>query len=154
MQWKYLRLCVFYIGVSCASHTGYGAEAPELLVGIGIFRTHAISSVLPEYPASSLSAGHVGPAVIELRLSDEGTLRYSHVLEAPDSMIGSAVRDAVKRWSFRPFYVIEGGKTHPIAARSRLIFYFLLVDYRPLVIDAAAETNPKYLRDRPNDSHQ
>lgn len=118
--------------------TAYGvADSRVLVVGVVVFRAAASSVVLPAYPRASLSAGHQGRAVVELRVSETGKVIWAHVLEAPDRAIGSTVQAAVMRWSFRPFIGI--GRKDPFIAQSRLIFYFKAVDGKPVVIDAAAE---------------
>jgi hypothetical protein len=57
-------------------------------------------------------------------------------LEAPDEAIGSATRAAVVRWTFQPFTVPGKGA---VSAKSRLIFYFRIINNKPVVIDAAAD---------------
>jgi hypothetical protein len=64
------------------------------------------------------------------------------VLETPDQEIAAAVKDAVSRWSFLPFQGSDsGGKglKRLYAVRSRVVFYFRLVDGKPVIIDAGAE---------------
>jgi TonB family protein len=124
--------------ISCV---GFGArclaaESDVILVGVGILRAHAVTAGLPPYPRSSLAAGHKGIAVVEVQVSESGEVTLAHILEAPDPAIGSAVEATVRCWTFRPF-LASSDKKH-FAARSRLIFYFRLIEGKPVVVDAAA----------------
>jgi len=63
-----------------------------------------------------------------------GMVTETKVLEAPDTPIANAVETAVKRWTFRPF-LVEG---KPVTFKSRVIFYFRVLDRKPVVVDATA----------------
>lgn len=107
-----------------------------VVVGTPIFRAYAVSAALPKYPASSLSAGHEGRAVLRVLVSESGRPLSAQVLEAPDSAIASAAREAVLQWTFRPF--VLHGRNSPSRAESRLVFYFQIVGGKPRVVDAAS----------------
>jgi TonB family protein len=132
------RVLRILVVIDClVASMGYAADDSRIvLVGVRVFRSHAVSLLLPEYPSSSLSRGHEGRAVAEVRVSKAGKVTRADVLEAPDQLIAAAVEAAVVRWSFRPF--IEVGTKRPLVVQSRLIFYFKLASGKPLVVDAAA----------------
>jgi len=129
---------ILLVVVFCSVNTALsGDDSRVLWLGIGVLREQATFVVLPEYPTSSSSAGRAGRVVVEVRVSERGKVLHVHVLETPDHAIGLAVESAVMRWSFRPF--AGGGKQERFSVQSRLIFYFSLVNGKPVVIDAAAE---------------
>ena len=115
----------------------FSGAKQELMIGAGVLRQGAVSVVSPIYPASSISAGHEGLAVVDVRVSHRGKVAYVGVIEAPDPAIGEAVKSAVKQWTFSPFR--DRAKKVRYAVRSRLIFYFRKINGRPVVVDAAAE---------------
>jgi hypothetical protein len=112
------------------------ADLTVYRVGIGVLRQQVSEAVLPEYPLSSLSAGHAGRDVVDVWVSDSGKVLRVNTLEAPDRAISLAVEFAVRRWTFRAF--LGTRNEGPFSVRSRLIFYFNLVDGKPTVVDAAA----------------
>jgi TonB family protein len=109
----------------------------ELVLGLGIFRDHATSVVLPRYPESSVRSGHSGRTVVDVRLSD-GKITDARILEAPDEEIARSVKTALSMWSFRPF--TQAGVPVRFPIRSRVILYFRLIDGKPIVIDPVAES--------------
>lgn len=107
-------------------------ESRIVIVGPGILRHFAESTVLPEYPAISFRARHTGVAVIEVTVSMTGRVSDTKILQAPDRQIASSVETALKGWTFRP--LLLSGK--PITMKSRLIFYFRVANRKAVVIDA------------------
>jgi TonB family protein len=122
--------------------TAMMSDEQELLVGMGVFRDHATSVVLPSYPVSSISAGHSGRAVIDVRVSGRGKVTDVRVIEAPDEDIAASVKAAIARWSFSPFQAADAHTVY--AVRSRLIFYFRVIGGKPVVTDAAAEAIQRF----------
>jgi TonB family protein len=120
-------------------------DTEALVVGPTVFRAHAESVILPDYPLSSYKANHTGVAVVEVTVSATGKVTQTKVLESPDKPIADAVEAAVKRWSFHPLLV--AGK--PEVMKSRLIFYFRVVDHKSSVVDAIAENPVRDERARP-----
>ena len=102
-----------------------------------IFRSHAITVIKPGFPAPSFAAKHFGPAIAEVSISETGVVNRVAVLEAPDADIASAVEQALKQWTFRPFKNTDhNGREERFEAVSRLLFYFRVADNQPVVIDA------------------
>lgn len=120
---------------SSASALFAADEGKHIVISSTVLRTLAITAPLPEYPASSIAAGHEGRAVVVLTYDERGVPNSATLLEAPDSAVGEATRVAVLRWRFRPM-TVDG---HRVASQTkgRLIFYFLLRPGGPSVTDAA-----------------
>ena len=118
----------------------YGADEPKtVLVSPSVLRGLAYSTTLPNYPVSSFKANHTGVAVIEIVIGETGKVEKRMVLQAPDQPTARSVDDAVKRWEFHPF--LASGS--PVPMKGRLIFYFRVLDGRPVVFDATASPPPK-----------
>ncbi len=111
-------------------------KEPIILVSPMIFRTHATTVLLPEYPSYSQKAGHVGRVTAEVDIAGNGKTTAIRILEAPDSAMGDSVRSALLKWAFRPFRRMDNQSA--LAARSRLIFYFSIKDGKATVVDGAA----------------
>jgi hypothetical protein len=111
--------------------------ATTVLVGMPIFRSHAITAVKPVFPAASFAAKHFGPAIAEVSVAETGVVTKVAVLEAPDAAIAAAVERALKQWTFRPFKSTDrDGREERFEATSRLLFYFRMADNQPIVVDA------------------
>ncbi len=95
---------------------------------------------MPEFPPASIEAGHTGLGLVEFHVSDQGKVTYAHALDAPDDAIRAVLEQTLRRWTFHPQ---EGrgpdGRGRLMPFYSRMIFYFEIVDGKPVVIDAAAE---------------
>lgn len=87
-------------------------------------RKLAVHAPVPRYPAPSLAGNVSGVAVATVSIDVAGTPESVRVLEAPDDLIGTAVREAVQQWRFKSFGV-------PI--RGELIFYFHIASEQGVV---------------------
>ena len=87
---------------------------------------------LPAYPAASVTAGTSGVAVAEFRTDTAGKVVWADVLEAPDSAVAGAVREAVMQWTFEPVTIL-GRENEPRARAGKLIFYFVVENGRGVV---------------------
>lgn len=76
---------------------------------------------LPDYPRSSIAAGHQGLAVMELEIRADGTVREFSVLQAPDSAISNSMAAYVRGFRLGPS---RFGRI-PLR-RGKLLYYFLL----------------------------
>jgi TonB family protein len=103
---------------------------------LDVFRLQAILTILPTYPASSVSQNRSGTAVAEILVSQAGKVVDLRILEAPDAAISASVTDAVTRWTFHPL-VTGDNVSHPM--KGRLIFYFKINKGKPIVIDVIAQ---------------
>ena len=56
----------------------------------------------PRYPSASLDDGTTGVAVASILLGFDGRMERVDVLEAPDSHVADAVRDALGQWVLPP----------------------------------------------------
>lgn len=108
-------------------------DVQTIKVGSSVFRGSVSSFVLPQYPDKSTRAKVQGVAVASVLVETNGSVLSVDVLEAPDSLIGDAVRLAVRRWRFRPFVVLDA----PARALGRLVFYFKIVDGKGEVAEPA-----------------
>lgn len=105
------------------------ATAPANVRAIGVrfseagLRKTATHAPFPDYPPASLAKKTGGVAVVSLRVGFDGRVEQLDVVEAPDSAIGAAVRNAVQRWTFRPATV--GTAPEPWKVRGKLTFYFV-----------------------------
>ncbi len=89
-------------------------------------RRLAVTSVAPEYPASSLEAGASGIAVADVIAAQTGVVQSVEILEAPDQAIADAVRAALTRWKFP-------AGSFPI--HGKLTFYFRIEKGKGRVLD-------------------
>src|SRR6202040_3412128 len=85
-------------------------------------RKSASKSTMPEYPDDAVKDRKQGVAVAELQYDGKGDVTEATILEAPASIIGQAVINAIKQWKFKP----STYKSEPISVRGKLTFYFVL----------------------------
>ncbi|HEV8368245.1 MAG TPA: TonB family protein [Pyrinomonadaceae bacterium] len=83
-------------------------------------RKLAIKKVMPDFPDASKTSGSKGVAVVQLRIDQRGNAAEVEVLQAPDTLTGSAVSNAVKQWAFEPF--TANGQAAQV--RGKLTFYY------------------------------
>ena len=95
--------------------TVVAAQTPVAKTAEISLRQMAVTSVTPEYPASSVKAGVSGIAVADVIAAATGIVQSIEVLEAPDQAIADAVRAALNQWKFSAF-------RYPMQAK--LTFYF------------------------------
>jgi rhodanese-related sulfurtransferase len=91
------------------------AQAPAAKTAEMSLRRAAVTSVTPEYPASSVKAGVSGIAVADLIAAATGIVQSIEVLEAPDQAIADAVRAALNQWKF---------PAAPFPMQAKMTFYF------------------------------
>ncbi len=91
------------------------AQAPAAKTAEISLRRLAVTSVTPEYPASSIKAGVSGIAVADLVAAATGGVQSVEVLEAPDQAIADAVRAALNQWTF---------PAAPFPMQAKMTFYF------------------------------
>ncbi len=84
----------------------------------------AVAGPLPEFPMVALRARIRGLTVIEVTVSDRGTVVSTRAVKALPFGITEAAVDAAKRWLFRPLVV--DGKRVPF--RSEIVFHFVDTD--------------------------
>jgi len=101
-----------------------------------IAETIATNKTLPRYPDSSFKLGHQGVVVVDISVSSRTAQVECNVLQAPDTSIALAVVTAVQQWQFKPF-LVDG---MPASFRSRLLFYFLVKQGKPSVIDPVSSS--------------
>lgn len=116
------------------SQTASAVEGPAEVVP-GVLRSHATSAPLPVYPGHERNSKD-GRVVVSVIVDVTGRVRTPQILETSDQGMANAVLAAVKKWEFKPFLAAENKK--PVEVVGRLIFYFVVRNGRPLVIDAAA----------------
>ncbi|HKN83583.1 MAG TPA: energy transducer TonB, partial [Pyrinomonadaceae bacterium] len=91
-------------------------------VGEDGIRRSAAKSTMPEYPRDAVKDGKQGVAVAELQYDGKGDVTEANIIEAPATIVGQSVIDAIKQWKFRPS-TLNG---EPISVRGKLTFYFVL----------------------------
>lgn len=109
-------------------------------IGANVLRRNAIEAPAPEYPLQSFRAGREGTVVATMLVETDGSVSTVDVLEAPDALMGSSVEAKLKRWRFKPF---TNSADEPIRATGRLVFYFVIRNGHPVVIDATRLSPPK-----------
>lgn len=78
-------------------------------------------NVIPVYPKEAKQAGLAGTVVVELQLSDQGTVVSVRVISSTDAVFEVPAVDAAKKLLFRPARDKAG---QPIAAAVRFTFRF------------------------------
>ena len=79
-------------------------------------REQARTAPLPDYPVDALAKQRSGVAVASIAVGEDGHTASADILEAPDAAIGTAVKQALSKWTFIPL---------PQAIRqATLTFYF------------------------------
>jgi TonB family protein len=78
----------------------------------------------PEYPTPSLQSGTEGIVVVEVVVSDSGSVDTITLMEAPDQPTADAVGTALRQWRFAPL-TYQG---RPARMRAKLFFYFVTLD--------------------------
>jgi TonB family protein len=105
-----------------AEHTGTPAGASTLLtrsggaagstpggtkqvqVSSGVMATNLVESHEPDYPRLAKLSHLEGPVVMEVLISDRGTVDRINVVKGHRLLRGAAM-DAVKNWKYRPYTV-------------------------------------------------
>lgn len=131
-MWR-LLLSLTTVGVMLVS-TASG-QGRRVVVASTTLREFAIVAPTPEYPRSSALAGIQGRVVVSVSYDSKGLPTVS-LIEAPDADIGTATREALLRWRFRPFLLDDNSTASQ--TRGRLVFYFKQKNGNTMVTDAAA----------------
>jgi hypothetical protein len=79
-------------------------------------RRFAVSAPKPEYPATSVSRGSTGVAVLLLEIGKGGSPTLVKVLQAPDDAIAQSLSKTVGQWRFR--------SNGPSQYSGKLTFYY------------------------------
>jgi TonB family protein len=97
-----------------------------------ILRNQAQTVVMPRFPPTSLAQGQTGRVVVVLQVSETGKVADLKILESTYPAMGKEVDFALRRWSFMTIKL--QGK--PVPFQGRLIFYFGIINGKPVVVDA------------------
>lgn len=107
-----------------ATHFPAHAQGVSRTDEVGI-RWSAIQAPKPVYPKAAIDKGMTGVVVASLLIGVDGRVETVVVLEAPDPLLASAVREAVKQWTFPPrSYAGPNGKSIQTKLAGNLTFYF------------------------------
>jgi len=120
------------LGASCAERASVPAKVPGARLDEAIVWLTATKTVRPAYPAASVAAGRQGVAVASIVGAADGLMERVDVLEAPDSRVAEAVRNALMQWVFEPLTV--EGESERLRIQGKVTFYFLLDDGVPRVL--------------------
>jgi len=96
-------------------------------------RRLSVKAQAPAYPSTSLANNITGVAVAAVTIDVNGTVRDVTIVDSPDDATGTAVRNAVLRWTFRPL----GVSSPADLINGKLIFYFHLQNGRGVVSSPA-----------------
>ncbi|MGA2261269.1 MAG: energy transducer TonB [Acidobacteriota bacterium] len=112
-------------------HTGIGRENTStqdtLSTSEAGLRRMAQYAPKPAYPSASIEKKKSGVAVASVLTGVDGNVETVVVLEAPDDLIGSAVREAVMQWKFTPSRL--GGPDGPkTRTYGKLTFYYRITN--------------------------
>jgi len=123
-RWATCRCTVVIVTLSAAAGCSWTpADEPWGKTHESVLRQRATYQPKPEYP-SALREGSVGGVVVaDVWLAPNGRLDSVQIVQAPNSELGEATREALLRWSFDPFPRPEG-IDRDVRIRSKLTFYF------------------------------
>ena len=130
-----LKTIVFICVASCAV-TCWALEGPQV-VGSMVLRRLAVVTTLPDYPSASFSNGVQGLVVVAVICDRDANVSGADILQSPDEATAAATIAAVKRWKFRRELVQQGSSRRSVTGR--LLFYFRIVNGKPMVIDGGGE---------------
>ena len=106
----------------------------------------------PRYPAASLGNGTAGVAVASILIGFDGRMERVDVLEAPDSHVADAVRDALGQWVLPPIR-FDHNPGVPYKGMATMVFYFLIEEGEGRVVSgpvlAAERSAAEPADDRP-----
>lgn len=91
----------------------------------------------PRYPSASLDDGTTGVAVASILLGFDGRMERVDVLEAPDSHVADAVRDALGQWVLPPIR-FDNNPEVPYKGMATMVFYFLIEEGEGRVVSGPA----------------
>lgn len=116
-----LSLLLFY--TTLTPPLAHGQQKPTVIrVSELSLRRAAIKTVMPAFPQESIAKRAKGVVVAELVFDPTGDVFRARILEAPDSLTGAAVLEAVKQWKFRP-QSVQGSEVY---IRGKLTFYYVI----------------------------
>lgn len=123
--------------IAASAQRNVANEQRTVKVAISYFHSVLMrTSVRPHYPAEAISKKKEGVAVAAIALDTRGNLEFCRILQAPDKAIGTALEQAVSRWTFNPMIV----RGQPVRVLSKVIFYFKIVGGMGIVVDPIAES--------------
>jgi len=115
----------------------HAVEHPALLQRLTVsewgLRQAANFAPMPEYPRESLRAKVVGVVVAAVAFGSDGRLKSLEILESPDALTGTAVRNAVSRWTVLSPHGADRGANYVL--EGKLTFYFRLQNGEGQVVD-------------------
>jgi TonB family protein len=78
----------------------------QVRVSSGVMASNLVESSVPDYPKLARLTGLQGPVVLEVVISDRGTVDHVDVVKG-HHLLRAAAESAVKHWRYRP-YLLEG----------------------------------------------
>ncbi|MGA9495466.1 MAG: TonB family protein, partial [Terriglobales bacterium] len=88
---------------AAATKTGTAkAAARSVWLSQAQAETHLLSRVEPQYPAEALAAHRAGDVVLEVQVSEDGSVSNVRTL-AGDPLLAAAASEAVRNWRYRPY---------------------------------------------------
>jgi len=142
-----MPLRTFWLALALALPAAAFQETlPRMEVDERFLRILASVYPAPEYPASSIAAGHTGRVVVEVLVGPDGNnytytrVQSSKVLETPDPEMAKAVVAALAKARFSPTGPKPGQVVTPVG---RVVWEFRITDGKPEVVDPNAPGPPK-----------
>ncbi|CAN5401755.1 hypothetical protein BH10ACI4_BH10ACI4_12570 [soil metagenome] len=86
------------------SGNGRGNGLRQVRVSSGVMATNLVRSSPPEYPVLARLTRQQGPVVMQVFISNRGTVDHVNVVKGHHILRGAAV-SAVRSWKYRPYYV-------------------------------------------------
>lgn len=124
-----LLICLYVTG-EAAAQKPCPLRAP--VAEAGLRKLKATKRVKPVYPEESLKNKVAGRAVVAILVDEHGRVPEAKVKEAPDELIGQAVVDAAKQWTFQPPPKVQGMQ---VCYSSTLSFKFEIKGGKGKVVD-------------------
>jgi protein TonB len=78
----------------------------QVRVSSGVMASNLVESSVPDYPKLARLTGLQGPVVLEVVISDRGTVDHVDVVKG-HHLLRAAAESAVKHWRYRP-YLLDG----------------------------------------------
>jgi TonB family protein len=138
-----IRATMLLAALLLVVYSAAGQQQPSGTCGlhqdpIGL-RRMARFELAPQYPAAAVREQRSGRVVVELVVKPDGEVKSVAVVEASFDDLADATVRSVKRWRFKSWKDKSYG-TCPLYGE--LVFYFVLRNGRPSVIDAGTSEPP------------
>lgn len=121
----------------------------EYVIGPKIMRGFAVEAPLPTYPIAVARLGKEGTVVVEVAITAEGgglgVIKSSTILESTDPEMAKSVVETLKSWRFKRFREM-GVSDYNV--KTRIVFYFRIVQGKSTVIDPADDENQLTIKSR------